>query len=116
MLYQAINEQAIISLPKQTGVSMNDKFRLEHDISADVQADYEARLEAAMLDIRATLKVEDHIREIECDASFDLKIDKLYRNLFLGGEGDLLARAMQQFADNWLDEHAMSIAKQVVAK
>lgn len=93
-----------------------NKFDLEHDRSADVQADYEARLEAAMLDIRATLKVEDHIREIECDASFDLKIEKLYRNLFLGGEGDLLARAMQQFADSWLDEHALSVAKQVVAK
>ncbi len=95
---------------------MSDKFRLEHDISADVQADYEARLEAAAQDIRATLRVEDHLREIECDASFDLKIEKLYRNLFLGGEGDLLARAMQQFADNWLDQHALAVAKQVVAK
>ena len=90
------------------------KHQLEHDTLADVQALADAHFEATYHFIRSGLSVHDHIQEIECNASFDQKIEKLYRNLFTGGQGDLLAREMQQFAENWLDEYATKKARQVV--
>ena len=93
---------------------MTTKREWEHDVQADVQALEDAHFESVYHFIRTGLSVHDHIQEIECDASFDKTIEKLYRNLFTGGQGDLLARAMQQFAENWLDEFATKKARQVV--
>ena len=93
---------------------MTTKREWEHDVQADVQALEDAHFESVYHFIRTGLSVHDHIQEIECDASFDKAIEKLYRNLFTGGQGDLLARAMQQFAENWLDEFATKKARQVV--
>lgn len=115
-MYQAINEQAILSLPlSKIGVNMIlSKRDLEHDSLADVQALEEAHFESVYHFIRTGLSVHDYIQEIECDASFCPRIEKLYRNLFTGGQGDLLAREMQQFAENWLDDYATKKARQVV--
>lgn len=93
---------------------ITSKHDLEHDSLADAQALEEAHFESVYHFIRSGLSAHDHIQEIECDASFDQKIEKLYRNLFTGGQGDLLAREMQQFAENWLDEYATKKARQVV--
>ena len=93
---------------------MTTQRQWEHDVQADVQALEDAHFESVYHFIRTGLSVHDYIQEIECDASFDKTIEKLYRNLFTGGQGDLLARAMQQFAENWLDEYATKKARQVV--
>lgn len=82
-----------------------------HDHDADRRAEYDLKLEALTAEIRAGLNIDDHIVEIECDASFDEEISRLYRSCFkISAKPNQLGLAMYKFAQNWLDAHAAKLA------
>lgn len=115
-MYQAINEQAILSLPSSTiGVNMILSNRdLEHDSLADVQALEDAHKNHLFNVIRSSLFAHDYIDQIVEASSMDNNIFNMQKQLFLGGLGVTLAQAQQKFAQDWLDKLAEKKAQLVV--
>ena len=115
-MYQAINEQAILSLPSSTiGVNMIlSKHDLEHDSLADVQALEDAHKNHLFNVIRSSLFAHDYIDEIVEASLMDNNILNMQKQLFLGGLGVTLAQAQQKFAQDWLDKLAEKKAQLVV--
>lgn len=115
-MYQAINEQAILSLPTSTiGVNMIlSKRDLEHDSLADVQALEDAHKNHLFNVIRSSLFAHDYIDQIVEASLMDNNILNMQKQLFLGGLGVTLAQAQQKFAQDWLDKLAEKKAQLVV--
>lgn len=115
-MYQAINEQAILSLPPSTiGVlTMATPREWEHDVQADVQALQDAHKNHLFNVIRSSLNVYDYLDQIAEAATMDNNILNLQKQLFAGGIGVSLAMAQQKFAQDWLDKLAERKAQLVV--
>ena len=115
-MYQAINEQAILSLPSSTiGVlTMTTQREWEHDVQADVQALQDAHKNHLFNVIRSSLNVLDYLDQIAEAATMDNNILNLQKQLFAGGIGVSLAMAQQKFAQDWLDKLAERKAQLVV--
>ena len=115
-MIQAINEQAILSLPHSTiGVlTMTTQREWEHDVQADVQALEDAHKNHLFNVIRSSLNVLDYLDQISEAATMDNNILNLQKQLFAGGIGVSLAMAQQQFAQDWLDKLAERKAQLVV--
>jgi hypothetical protein len=115
-LIQAINEQAILSLPSSTiGVlTMTTKREWEHDVQADVQALQDAHKNHLFNVIRSSLNVLDYLDQIAEAATMDNNILNLQKQLFAGGLGVSLAMAQQKFAQDYLDKLAERKAQLVV--
>ena len=114
-MYQAINEQAILSLPHSTiGDYMATPREWEHDVQADVQALEDAHKNHLFNVIRSSLNVLDYLDQIAEAATLDNNILNLQKQLFAGGIGVSLAMAQQKFAQDWLDKLAERKAQLVV--
>ena len=115
-MYQAISEQAILSLPTSTiGVlTMTTQREWEHDVQADVQALQDAHKNHLFNVIRSSLNVLDYLDQIAEAATMDNNILNLQKQLFAGGIGVSLAMAQQKFAQDWLDKLAERKAQLVV--
>lgn len=116
-MYQAINEQAILSLPPSTiGVltMTTSKREWEHDVQADVQSLEDAHKNHLFNVIRSSLNVLDYLDQIAEAATLDNNILNLQKQLFAGGIGVSLAMAQQKFAQDWLDKLAERKAQLVV--
>jgi hypothetical protein len=114
-MYQAINEQAILSLPSSTiGDYMTTKREWEHDVQADVQALQDAHKNHLFNVIRSSLNVLDYLDQIAEAATMDNNILNLQKQLFAGGLGVSLAMAQQKFAQDYLDKLAERKAQLVV--
>jgi len=72
----------------------------------------QARIEHLAEQIRKEMKASDFIQEIEIDASFDTDCNKAIQMLFLGGDAVTCAKVLSDYADAWLDRHAMKLAQQ----
>ncbi len=72
----------------------------------------QAKLERLAANIRAEMKPSDFINEIEVDASFDTDCNKAIQMLFLGGDAVTCAKVLSDYADAWLDRHAMKLAQE----
>lgn len=106
-MIQAINEQAILSLPPSTiGDYMTTPREWEHDVQADVQALEDAHKNHLFNVIRSSLNVYDYLDQIAEAATLDNNILNLQKQLFAGGIGVPLAMAQQKFAQDWLDKLA----------
>ena len=112
-MYQAINEQAILSLPKSGDLNV-DKFNLEHDLSADAAAYADAYKDSLYQVIRSGLYTADYLDHISEAASLDNNILELQKKLFAGGLGATLAQAQQNFANEWLDKLAQEKVQLVI--
>ena len=116
-MIQAINEQAILSLPSSTIGVLNmslSKREWEHDVQADVQALEDAHKNHLFNVIRSSLSVMDYLDQIAEAATMDNNILNLQKQLFAGGIGVSLAMAQQKFAQDWLDKLAERKAQLVV--
>ena len=115
-MIQAINEQAILSLPISTiGVlTMTTQREWEHDVQADVQALQDAHKNHLFNVIRSSLNALDYLDQIAEAATMDNNILNLQKQLFAGGIGVSLAMAQQKFAQDWLDKLAERKAQLVV--
>ena len=115
-MYQAINEQAILSLPPSTigDLTMTTQREWEHDVQADVQALEDAHKNHLFNVIRSSLNVLDYLDQIAEAATMDNNILNLQKQLFAGGIGVSLAMAQQKFAQDWLDKLAERKAQLVV--
>lgn len=114
-MIQAINEQAILSLPSSTiGDYMTTQREWEHDVQADVQALQDAHKNHLFNVIRSSLNVYDYLDQIAEAATLDNNILNLQKQLFAGGIGVSLAMAQQKFAQDWLDKLAERKAQLVV--
>jgi len=72
----------------------------------------QARIEHLAAQIRKEMKASDFIQEVEIDASFDTDCNKAIQMLFLGGDAVTCAKVLSDYADAWLDRHAMKLAQQ----
>ncbi len=114
-MIQAINEQAILSLPSsKIGDYMTTQREWEHDVQADVQALQDAHRNHLFNVIRSSLNVLDYLDQIAEAATMDNNILNLQKQLFAGGIGVSLAMAQQKFAQDWLDKLAGRKAQLVV--
>lgn len=115
-MYQAINEQAILSLPSSTigALTMTTKREWEHDVQADIQALQDAHKNHLFNVIRSSLNVYDYLDQIAEAATMDNNILNLQKQLFAGGIGVSLAMAQQKFAQDYLDKLAERKAQLVV--
>ena len=114
-MIQAINEQAILSLPPSTiGDYMTTQREWEHDVQADVQALQDAHKNHLFNVIRSSLNVYDYLDQIAEASTLDNNILNLQKQLFAGGIGVSLAMAQQKFAQDWLDKLAERKAQLVV--
>jgi hypothetical protein len=71
----------------------------------------QARLEHLAQQIRSDMKASDFIQEIEESASFDTNCIKAVQMMFIGADPKSCAKVLSDYADAWLDRHAMKLAQ-----
>jgi len=81
-----------------------------HDHLSDEMATYAAKHEALSTQIRLNLNLSDYLKCIECDASFDTKCTTAISEAFKTGAD--CGAILNQYANDWLANHADKLATQ----